>query len=89
VGRIDPRSGKLTKRIPIPEGAEGDIAVGLGSVWVVDDSSFVVRIDPGSNAVAGSPLAGSPGRADELEVGSDALWLSGSTDGRTVLRIQP
>lgn len=42
-----------------------------------------------SNSVVGRPLAGSPAGADELEVGTDALWLTGSSDGNTVLRIQP
>ena len=89
VSRIDPRSRRVVEAIKVRSGVGGDLAVGLGYVWVIDDSSFLVRVDPATNAQAGNPLAGSPGGSDELEVGEDALWLSGPTEGDTVLRIEP
>ena len=89
VSRIDPRSREIVKRIRVRSGVGSDIAFGLGYLWVVDDSSSLVRIDPGSNRVRGRPLPGSPAGADDVEVGSDALWVAGSVDEDTVLRIEP
>ena len=89
VSRIDPRSRKVVKRIKVPSGVGSDIAFGLGRLWVVDDSSSLVPIDPASNAVAGRPLPGSPVGADDVEVGSDAIWVLGGVDEDTVLRIEP
>ena len=89
VSRIDPRSREILDEIEVPSGVGNDLAFGLGFVWVIDDGNSLVRIDPRSSSVTGRPLPGSPVGAEELEVGRDALWLSGSADRDTVLRIEP
>ena len=73
----------------MPSGVGNDLAFGLGFVWVIDDGNSLVRIDPRSSSVSGRPLPGSPVGAEEVEVGRDALWLCGSADRDTVLRIEP
>lgn len=92
VARIDPGSREVVKRIRVPSAAGGvgsDLAFGLGYLWVINDSGSPVRIDPESNSVRGRPLPASPVGADDLEIGADALWVAGSTDQDTVLRIVP
>ena len=47
VSRIDPRTSRVTGRIPTGSGAPYNLWVGDGSLWSVDDrSGEVVRIDP-------------------------------------------
>ena len=65
--------------------AQGAIAVGDGSVWVVDsDDNAVVRIDPTTAAVTATIRVGdSP---NGLAVGDGSVWVANSGDG-TVTRI--
>lgn len=63
-------------RLPVRVGREADaVAVGLGSVWVVDSpEGKVYRIDSSSNKVSAVfPTSGSPG---DLTVGPDAVWIT-------------
>ena len=49
--RIDPRYGSV-ERVELPaKGGAGRLAVAAGSVWVVQDGSRVLRIDPDTNRV--------------------------------------
>jgi streptogramin lyase len=53
VVRVDPGRAAVTAKIRLPKGEDPfGIAFGGGSVWVVDDS-YVLRIDPATNAVTG------------------------------------
>ena len=55
--RLDPATGKVLARIPIPDGLaimdEGSVASGEGFVWVVTvgDERTLVKIDPATDAV--------------------------------------
>ena len=56
--RLDPATGKVLARIPVPDGLEimdeGSVASGEGFVWVVttvDDTRSLLKIDPASNTV--------------------------------------
>jgi YVTN family beta-propeller protein len=96
VTRIDPQTDQVVGE-PIPIGhPAGNMAVGLGSVWVTSDyrgpgdgapeDVVLVRIDPQTNqAVETIPLGGHP---IDVEIAGDAVWVS--TQGpNKVLRINP
>jgi streptogramin lyase/predicted Ser/Thr protein kinase len=89
VARVDPRSGDVVKKIRFEDGIEGDLAVGEGAVWVVDESSRLVRIDPRTNAVAGSRLPAGAAGANDMVAGAGAIWVAGDADQDTVSRIAP
>ena len=60
--------------------SDGDIAAGGGYVWVITRSSFIARIDPETNALAGTfrAKAGTViGR--RLRYGAGSLWVSGGS----------
>ena len=96
VSRIDPQTNQLMGE-PIPIGfPAGNMAAGLGSVWVTSDyrgpadgapeDVVLVRIDPQSNqAVETIPLGGHP---IDVEIAADAVWVSIQGPNQ-VLRINP
>ena len=45
VDRVDPRTGRITGRLPVG-GKPIRIGVGFGSVWVRSDTGRVLRIKP-------------------------------------------
>jgi DNA-binding beta-propeller fold protein YncE/ABC-type branched-subunit amino acid transport system substrate-binding protein len=87
VSRIDPRTNKVTRTIPIGADGARAVAVGAGSVWVAtSDQGLVWRIDPGR-----------PPRWRTIDVGvgvsfvsfgEGALWTANYVDG-LVSRINP
>ena len=86
VDRIDPKTNKVSKSIELGvPGAAGEIAVGLGSVWVTLDGFPLTRIDPQTEKVA-QQFWGSGGGA--LQIGANALWLSNTREG-TLWRLDP
>ena len=97
VTRIDPQTNKVVGE-PIPIGFHhaGNMAAGLGSVWVTSDyrspvdaapeDVVLVRIDPQTNqAVETIPLGGHP---IDVEIAGDAVWVSVQGPNK-VLRINP
>lgn len=94
VSRIDPLSNQLAGE-PIKIGyPAGNIAAGLGSVWVTSDyrpdgeaeDVVLVRIDPQSNQVLETiPVGGHP---IDVAVSEKAVWVSVQNPDR-VLRINP
>jgi YVTN family beta-propeller protein len=97
VTRIDPQTNKVVGE-PIPIGFHhaGNMAAGLGSVWVTSDyrspvdaapeDVVLVRIDPQTNqAVETIPLGGHP---IDVEIAGDAVWVSIQGPNK-VLRIDP
>lgn len=84
VVRVDPRSGKVIKRIPVGRDPAA-MAAGLGSVWVaspLDDE--VSRIDPTD---AMTPILVGHGPSG-IAVGAGAIWVTDRYDD-TVTRIDP
>jgi YVTN family beta-propeller protein len=67
--------------------ADGRIATGVGSVWIVSDRKGVLsRIDPDTNqSVAEIYLSGG---ASSIAFGEDALWAT-SEDGNLLTRVNP
>ncbi len=88
VVRINPADLKVTGKADVEVAdADGRIASGLGSIWVVTDrKGIVTRIDPDTNQpVAVIHVLG--GAAAVLFHG-DALWVT-SGSGKTLTRINP
>jgi YVTN family beta-propeller protein len=96
VTRIDPQTNQIVGE-PIPIGFHaGNMAAGLGSVWVTSDyrgpgdgapeDVVLVRIDPLTNQVVETiPLGGHP---IDVEIAGDAVWVSIQGPNK-VLRINP
>ena len=86
VWKVDPRSGRVVAKIPLPFIPDA-IAAGAGAVWVsslLDDT--VSRIDPASNRIVATiPVGRGP---DAMAVGGGALWVTSSIDD-TISRIDP
>jgi streptogramin lyase len=86
VDRIDPKTNKVSKSIELGvPGASGEIAVGLGSVWVTLDGFPLTRIDPQTEKVV-QQFWGPGGGA--VQIGANALWLSNTHEG-TLWRLDP
>ena len=81
---LDPRTGELLATIPLGT-APTSIAVGEGSVWVLDaDDRTVSQIDPKERAVVRTFSTGST--PTDLAVGAGAIWIGNSVpQGRTAL----
>jgi DNA-binding SARP family transcriptional activator/ABC-type branched-subunit amino acid transport system substrate-binding protein len=72
-GVLDPRTGELLETIPLGT-APTSIAVGEGSVWVLDaDDRTVSQIDPKKRAVVRTFSTGST--PTDLAVGAGAIWV--------------
>ena len=74
VSRIDPGSNKVSATITIGDAvADGEIAAGLGSVWVSAPGVPIVRIDPANNRAV-QRFTGEGGGAVLAAHGS--LWVA-------------
>ena len=73
VAAINPRSGRITARIPVGN-TPTSIVAGAGAVWVMNaDDGTVSRIDPGTKTVLRTFAAG--GATTSLAVGSSSVWV--------------
>jgi sugar lactone lactonase YvrE len=82
--RIDPRTGHVLARIPVPK--PWWISSGDGGLWVSSDSIGALRIDPGKNRVRAVTRIPDPSSIDEVVVGGGDAWVTNSRTG-TVTRI--
>lgn len=96
VSRIDPATNQVVGE-PIPIGfPAGNIAAGLGSVWVTSDyrspvdsapeDVALVRIDPATNQAVEVILLG--GHPIDVEIAGGAVWVSVQGPDR-IVRINP
>jgi streptogramin lyase len=78
--RIDPRSGRVARPIPLVSEPHG-VAFGSGCVWVaLYHQSTIVRVDPHTNRILGPPIgAGFP--TEPLASAGGHLWAIPSTGG--------
>ena len=93
VAAIDPADGSVTS-FTESETPPGNVAVGEGGVWVLDNEAKTVsRIDPDTKEV--TETFDTPGVPSELAVGEGALWvgIAGGRDGTnatvSVARMDP
>jgi len=83
--QVDPVRGRVVRRIDVP-GVTG-LAVGEGSVWVIDDlSGQLLRFDPATGGQRGS--ASLPGNLDDVTAGGGGVWILDKGAG-TVLLVDP
>lgn len=74
VTRVDPATNKVVATIAIGDGAaEGEIAAGLGSVWISASGVPIIRIDPRTNHAV-QRFTGEGGGAILIAHGS--LWVA-------------
>jgi serine/threonine protein kinase/streptogramin lyase len=85
VVRVNPRTGAVDKRVPLPRGVQ-DMAVGEGGVWVVDrQGRGVTRIDPQTTRTRFVPVGNKP---KGIAVGEGYVWVCISEED-LVQRIDP
>jgi virginiamycin B lyase len=86
VGRLDPRSGALTKS-PIGHHGPGFLSAIAGSLWTTTADGFVVRFDPSAKqVVAAFPIPGTPAEAAR---GPDGMVWVAEKQHNTLTRIDP
>jgi ABC-type branched-subunit amino acid transport system substrate-binding protein len=90
VTRVDPATNSPVHKIDLPPAeapaaapsGRGQIAFGLGAVWVADPDGSVLRIDPATNGRTVIPNVG----AYAIAVGDGAVW---TLSGKGVREIDP
>ena len=89
--RIDPASGAITKRFPIP-GLGADVAYGDGFIWVITDEpaangghEYLYKIDPSRDVVVkAAPIPGA-GPACAAFPGPHGIWIGCAGVNRVTL----
>jgi serine/threonine-protein kinase len=85
LARMDPATSQVVAKIPLGQHPI-DVAVGEGSVWVLDRDGSVRRIDPVTNkAMIIKVMAEDP---RSIAAGEGGVWVADGTKG-VVLRIDP
>jgi class 3 adenylate cyclase len=78
VARVDPATRQVVARIPVGEHPV-DVALGEGSVWVLDKDGSVRRIDPVTNAATVIETVAEDPRA--IAAGEGGVWVVDGTRG--------
>jgi hypothetical protein len=76
IGSVDPSGARVGTTV-IVGGFPAGLAVDQGSVWVLDASGTLARLDAATGAVTGERALGSFGFA--IAAGGGAVWVSGRT----------
>jgi len=83
--RVVPAGARVVATIPVT--GAGGVGVGAGSVWVIDRTSGLIRIDPATNTAVDT-IPGVVGAAPV--VGEGAVWVpSGTPFYNRLLRVDP
>jgi streptogramin lyase len=85
LARVDPATRQIVARIPLGEHPI-DVAVGEGSVWVLDQDGSVRRIDPVTNKA--TVIEGVAEDPKAIAGGEGAVWVADGTR-RVVHKIDP
>jgi SARP family transcriptional regulator, regulator of embCAB operon len=96
VSRIDPIYDRVaaTRAVTTPNGggccyypaaAPRPTLAAFGSIWVVDPTGYVSRLDRSGHATGSADVGNDP---SAIAAGAGSLWVTNSTDG-TVTRIDP
>ena len=79
--RVDGRSGKVTGRIPVPEGPLAVVA-GKDAVWVGTAAGSLLRVDPATARVVARVAPPDPrGRIQALSLGPGVVWVADTGAG--------
>jgi streptogramin lyase len=88
VARIDPKTNRVTKRIPVDVSPCG-IGIGAGAVWVDGyGTGYVERIDPRRLKVTGRVRVALGNTLWDVTFGAGSVWGTDYTGG-VVIRIDP
>jgi streptogramin lyase len=82
IARIDPRSGAVLARIPIPSSGVGDgqLAAGAGSIWAAyTGTPNVLRVDPTTNRVTAEIAHGRLPDGGGVAFADGRVWISRDT----------
>lgn len=71
IARIDAETEAVVENVEVP--VQHELAVGGGSIWVLDGQSLVQRVDPSSGAITSSIDVG--GRPVAVDAGDRRAWL--------------
>jgi DNA-binding beta-propeller fold protein YncE len=85
--RIDPRSGRVTASLPVPEVGDA-IAVAGGLVWVADYHGDLLRIQPRTDKITGKPIHVGFG-GWWMTPGIGALWVTSAYGDGAITRLDP
>jgi virginiamycin B lyase len=85
--RIDPRSGRVTAALPVPDVGDS-IAVAGGRVWVTSYHGDLLQIQPRTNKITGKPVHVGFG-GWWLTPGAGALWVTSSYGNGAITRLDP
>ena len=100
--RIDPSTNEVEETIDLPD-SPTNVVVGGGSVWVSTAAAgpgHIVRVDPGTNEVVGSPIAVGEGPGPMVFL-DGSLWITNTSlivgevpegtdlSGPSVVRVDP
>jgi len=86
LGRLDPRSGTLTKS-SIGHNGPGFLSAGAGSLWTTTADGFAVRFDPSARQVVAAFAI--PGTPAEAVAGPDGIVWVAEKQHNTLTRIDP
>ena len=86
LGRLDPRSGTLTKS-SIGHNGPGFLSAGAGSLWTTTADGFAVRFDPSARQVVAAFAI--PGTPAEDVAGPDGIVWVAEKQHNTLTRIDP
>ena len=93
IWRIDPATNTVADRLSVPLGPDDyfSLVFAYDSVWAIDDTGDVLRIDPTTTEVIATiATVGSPG---DVSIGAGSVWVSNrGTDGKpdgVLSRIDP
>ena len=89
--RIDPASGAITKRFPVP-GLGTDVAYGNGFIWMITDEptadgdqEYLYKIDPSRDVIVkAAPIPGA-GTACAASPGPRGIWIACAAADRITL----
>ena len=89
--RMNPHNHEVTETIAVGS-KPGRLAVGEGSVWVLNrgsdgQGSTVTRVDPATNKVVATIAIGDGVAAGEIAAGLGSVWIS--APGVPLIRIEP
>jgi streptogramin lyase len=86
LGRLDPRSGTLTKS-PIGHNGPGFLSTIAASLWTTTGDGFAVRFDPSAKTVVAAFAI--PGTPAEAAAGPDGMVWVAEKQHNTLTRIDP
>ena len=86
VSRIDPATGKIVAKVPVPERGARTIAAGDAGVWVLGWQNAMMRIDPRTNRLE-EPIEVGSNSLLGIAVGGGSVWAT-SEEGQ-LWRVEP